>query len=380
MIDFRYHLVSLISVFMALAVGIVLGAGPLKESIGDALTGEVEDLRSRSAELRTQLDQTSAELQRTEQGLVEVAPSLLAGTLVDHRVAVVVLGDVATEVTDAVVQRLGETGATVTAQVQVTDLWTDPGQQSFRSALASTLLDHMDPVPAEDAGAGAELAEGLVQGLTTADPAAPDELTDRAGTLLALLTEAELVEVTSPVTTAADHVVLVTAPALSTSEAHRTQQSMASADAAEQRRAAEEAELRASAGLEVARAAGARADGVVVAGGLLDGQGVVAAVRQDEDLVVTTVDNVGSILGQVGTPLALLADVSGTPGHFGTGPGAETVLAPRVVVAPIERVPVVPPADDEAEGGAEGGDAADGAATDEGGTDEGADDAATDEG
>ncbi|NIS33816.1 MAG: copper transporter, partial [Actinobacteria bacterium] len=29
MIDFRYHLVSIIAVFFALAVGIVLGAGPL---------------------------------------------------------------------------------------------------------------------------------------------------------------------------------------------------------------------------------------------------------------------------------------------------------------------------------------------------------------
>ena len=45
MIDFRYHLVSLISVFLALAVGIALGAGPLKETIGDTLTGQVEVLR-----------------------------------------------------------------------------------------------------------------------------------------------------------------------------------------------------------------------------------------------------------------------------------------------------------------------------------------------
>ena len=40
MIDFRYHVVSLISVFLALAVGIALGAGPLKETIGDTLTGQ----------------------------------------------------------------------------------------------------------------------------------------------------------------------------------------------------------------------------------------------------------------------------------------------------------------------------------------------------
>ena len=46
MIDFRYHIVSLISVFLALAVGIALGAGPLKETIGDTLTGQVEQLRA----------------------------------------------------------------------------------------------------------------------------------------------------------------------------------------------------------------------------------------------------------------------------------------------------------------------------------------------
>ena len=33
-IDFRYHLVSIVSIFLALAVGIVLGAGPLKEDLG----------------------------------------------------------------------------------------------------------------------------------------------------------------------------------------------------------------------------------------------------------------------------------------------------------------------------------------------------------
>ena len=40
MIDFRYHLVSIASIFMALAVGIVLGAGPLKEDIGNTLTAK----------------------------------------------------------------------------------------------------------------------------------------------------------------------------------------------------------------------------------------------------------------------------------------------------------------------------------------------------
>ena len=41
MIDFRYHVVSLVSVFLALAVGIVLGAGPLNEGISTGITDQV---------------------------------------------------------------------------------------------------------------------------------------------------------------------------------------------------------------------------------------------------------------------------------------------------------------------------------------------------
>ena len=44
-IDFRYHLVSIVSIFLALAVGIVLGAGPLKEDIGNTLTSRSEPPR-----------------------------------------------------------------------------------------------------------------------------------------------------------------------------------------------------------------------------------------------------------------------------------------------------------------------------------------------
>ena len=64
MIDFRYHIVSLISVFLALAVGIALGAGPLEETIGDTLTGQVEVLREEKDALRAELDDTQSSLDR----------------------------------------------------------------------------------------------------------------------------------------------------------------------------------------------------------------------------------------------------------------------------------------------------------------------------
>ena len=55
MIDFRYHLVSIVAVFLALAVGIVLGSGPLDEQIQGALQTQTDDLRSQQNELRSQV-------------------------------------------------------------------------------------------------------------------------------------------------------------------------------------------------------------------------------------------------------------------------------------------------------------------------------------
>ena len=55
MIDFRYHLVSIVSIFLALAVGIVLGAGPLKEDLGNTLTRELTQLRQDKTDLRGEL-------------------------------------------------------------------------------------------------------------------------------------------------------------------------------------------------------------------------------------------------------------------------------------------------------------------------------------
>ena len=52
MIDFRYHLVSLVSVFLALAIGVVLGAGPLRDTIGATLEDQVQALRQDKGNLQ----------------------------------------------------------------------------------------------------------------------------------------------------------------------------------------------------------------------------------------------------------------------------------------------------------------------------------------
>ena len=67
MIDFRYHLVSLIAVFLAIALGIVIGTTQLNGKVLDDLRGQVSsleqdkrDLEDNTQQLQTQQDNSEA--------------------------------------------------------------------------------------------------------------------------------------------------------------------------------------------------------------------------------------------------------------------------------------------------------------------------------
>ncbi len=107
----RYHATSLIAVFLALAVGILIGA----EFGGDALTetrknleqslvGNLQDARSRA-------DDLSGELGRADEFDEKVYPVLTRDELQGKRVAVIGLGGLPSEITSAVEDALGPTGA-----------------------------------------------------------------------------------------------------------------------------------------------------------------------------------------------------------------------------------------------------------------------------
>ena len=90
MIDFRYHLVSIVSIFLALAVGIALGAGPLKSQIGDTFTSTVESLRADKTALKQQLDAANAAAEKRDAFTTASNRVLLAGRLSGVEIAVVV--------------------------------------------------------------------------------------------------------------------------------------------------------------------------------------------------------------------------------------------------------------------------------------------------
>ncbi|WP_051274329.1 copper transporter [Cellulomonas sp. URHD0024] len=334
MIDFRYHVVSLISVFLALAVGIALGAGPLKETIGDTLTGQVQQLRTEKDALRAELDTNASAVKDSEAYIDASGPQLLDGSLTDRRVAIIALGDVPEKSRTALDQRLDQSGATVTAHVTLTDMWTDPDVRTFRQALVSQLTQYLDPTPPADAGAEADLASALVQALVTADPANPDVLSNDAGTLLDVLSSSEnkdnpLVTIAEDVTMPADAIVVVAVPLEPVAAGATPSPEPAASVVAAQ--------------IAVLTAAQELSSGAVLADGPRGKGALTDAVLADGDLsaALTTVSGTDAVTGQINVPLALANRIGGKNGHYGFDEG-ETVLPPAIELPPVSRAAAVP--------------------------------------
>ena len=54
MIDFRYHVVSIVAIFLALTVGLVIGASILSKGVADSLKS---DLAQRNDQIKSQQNQ-----------------------------------------------------------------------------------------------------------------------------------------------------------------------------------------------------------------------------------------------------------------------------------------------------------------------------------
>jgi copper transport outer membrane protein MctB len=107
----RYHATSLIAVFLALAIGILIGAefggdalDNTRRNLEQSLVGNLQDARSRADEL-------SDELGRSNEFADRVYPVLTRDRLEGKRVAIVALGGLPSELTEAVEEALGPTGA-----------------------------------------------------------------------------------------------------------------------------------------------------------------------------------------------------------------------------------------------------------------------------
>jgi hypothetical protein len=107
----RYHATSLVAVFLALAIGILIGA----EFGGDALTNTRKDLENSLTgnlqDARARADELNGRLNRSDEFASQVYPALVRDRLEGRRIGVVALGDLPGDTSAAIEEALGPTGA-----------------------------------------------------------------------------------------------------------------------------------------------------------------------------------------------------------------------------------------------------------------------------
>ncbi len=154
MIDFRYHLVSIVAVFLALAVGIVVGATALKPLTTAALdrTSKVEQrqIRSLQAENGTLKSQASNDQTFGEAFAKAAAPRLLSNLLTDQRVVIVTAPGADGSTVSGITSALQQAGAKVTGQVQLQPAFFGTSASTQNSL--NTLAQQLAPLGGTPAG------------------------------------------------------------------------------------------------------------------------------------------------------------------------------------------------------------------------------------
>ena len=307
MIDFRYHLVSLIAVFLAVALGIVIGTTALNGPILDDLESQVDALEQDKRSLEDRTQQLQTQLDTSDAFEEAVAPALVDGALAGKSVLLVVTNeDVAQETVDEVTAMIGEAGGTVSGTVTLHPEYSDP---SSSTALQNYVTGSGRPAgvqlpEVDDAG---QLVASLLAQVLMIPPSGPAPSAADVSSVMAGLGSLDVLNIEGDSIAPADYAVVLTAGAFSGSDAAERNATVA----------------------ELASALDAAGSGAVVAGDFASTaeDGLVGVIRADPTLsaAVSTVDNVTTAAGQISTVLALSSESDGTSGKYGIGEDTQPV-------------------------------------------------------
>ncbi|TSE01389.1 copper transporter [Skermania sp. ID1734] len=303
MISMRYHAVSIAAIFVALAVGIVLGSQTLASGLLSGLRNDKSDIQKHADELQDSNNQLQVQLGGADGFNAAMAGRIVKDTLAQRTVVVFTTPDADPGDIDSVTKLIQAAGGTVTGKVGLTSAFIDPNNADrLRTTLTNVIPAGVQlKTGAVDQGslAGDLLGSVLLLDAHTAAPqSTPQEMTLaldtlRSGGFLAYdqIRPAQLA------------VVICGnggGPANSGTVVGR-----------------------------FAAALDARGAGTVLAGRSpsAEGDGPIAVVRSDAGLSAgtTTIDDIEREAGRITVPLALQEQLSGNAGRYGTGPKATAV-------------------------------------------------------
>jgi hypothetical protein len=318
-IDFRYHLVSIIAVFLALAVGLVVGATALS---GPALAGLQRLEKTLSARNSTLLNERRAltnQVNADQAFAAAAASKLLPGLLTGEKVVLVQASTANPSVAAGLTTALHQAGASVTGTVTLSSpfLDTSGANEAHLKQLAYELARNYGvSLPAElpgSVGAQQAAAKVLAASLLTSGGTGLSAADSQA--ILTQLSQGGYVTASSNAIPPADLAVLITPggpPAQLGSEV-----------------------LVATA---VALRNASASSGTVMVGAVqsIGTPSVISAENTDHiPQQVSTVDNADTQVGQITTVWALRELLDGKPpAQYGIGAGAVPTPAPTPSVTP----------------------------------------------
>jgi hypothetical protein len=116
-IDFRYHLVSIVAVFLALAIGIVLGAAELQGPTYNILNHTTAKLQNEYDQTRGQLATAQAQANEGESYAQAVEPAVLRDLLTGQRLLIITEPGAQSSVVSGITAAAADAGASVTGQI-----------------------------------------------------------------------------------------------------------------------------------------------------------------------------------------------------------------------------------------------------------------------
>jgi len=327
LIDFRYHLVSIVAVFLALAIGIVIGAEGLPPQIASQLSSEAQSAVKANARLSAQNDLLRHQVAADNAFAQAVSGEVLSHLLDGEQVVMVIAPGADPATVGGIASALQRAGATVTGEVGLTAQLLaahGAGERALASLAASLTPPGArlpGPAPAGAIAGQEAIARLLAAALVTRDGLAALSPAQSQG-VIGGLGQQGFLRVTAPsgaaVTPAPATLAVIVAPATPPSSGDTTSN----------------ATLIALAGYLQAAGRGVVLAGTVAGSG--PGSAIDLVTSGGAGVAVTTVDDADTAIGQITVAQALrqLLAPHAAAVAYGVGTGAAPSPAPSGTPSP----------------------------------------------
>ena len=154
MIDFRYHLVSIVAVFLALAIGLVVGATALQGPVVTGLNNTASQERTKINRLEAQNASLSNQLALGQSFARADSTILVSDLLKGQRVVMVLAPGTDSGTVSGIAAEISQAGGTVTAQIQLTPQFFDTSSatENALTSLAQQLAPPGSGLPSPASG------------------------------------------------------------------------------------------------------------------------------------------------------------------------------------------------------------------------------------